>query len=198
MRTWKEEDFLAWCDANDPTATPLIIEFWDLFSPPGSSVKVMLHPAGEHLPGKCNIPIADQLAVRLSGLGPRMCGRMRCQTWTMKAIEAITNLHTDDIERAREFFRFLGLTEDGMNQGWVARFTSADSGACVQVVTRDATAPEESVMTIKVDDVDAAYEEAQQRGHEIVHPITDEPWGIRRFFVRSADGQVINVAQHRP
>ena len=115
----------------------------------------------------------------------------------MKAIEAITNLHTDDIERAREFFRFLGLTEDGMNQGWVARFASADSGACVQVVTRDATAPEDSVMTIKVDDVDAAYDEARRRGYEVVHPITDEPWGIRRFFVRSPDGHVINVAQHR-
>ena len=123
--------------------------------------------------------------------------RLGCQTRTMRAIEVITNLHTDDVERAREFFAFLGLTEDGMNQGWVARFTSADSGASVQVVTRDATAPEDSVMTIKVDDVDGAYEDAQQRGYEIVHPITDESWGIRRFFVRSPDGQVINVAQHR-
>jgi len=113
----------------------------------------------------------------------------------MKAEEAITNLHTDDVERARDFFGLLGLTEDGMNQGWVARFTSADSGACVQVVTRDATAPEDSVMTIKVDDVDAAYEEVQRHGYEIVHPITNEPWGIRRFFVRSPDGQVINVAR---
>lgn len=115
----------------------------------------------------------------------------------MKAVEAIANLHTDDVERARKFFRVLGLTEDGMNQGWVARFTSADSDACVQVVTRDATAPEDSAMTIKVDDVDAAYEEMQQCGYEIVHSITDEPWGIRRFFVRSPDGQVINVARHR-
>ena len=115
----------------------------------------------------------------------------------MRATEAITNLHTDDLERAREFFGFLGLTEEEMNQGWVARFTSPDSGACVQLVTRDATAPEDSVMTIKVDDVDAAYAQAQERGHEIVHPITDEPWGIRRFFVRSPDGHVINVARHR-
>ncbi|MEO8906234.1 MAG: VOC family protein [Polyangiaceae bacterium] len=122
---------------------------------------------------------------------------MGCQTRTTQAIEVISNLHTDDIEGAREFFGFLGLTEDGMNQGWVARFTSSDSGACVQVVTRDATAPEDSVMTIKVDDVDAAYEDARQRGYEIVHPITNEPWGIRRFFVRSPDGHVINVAQHR-
>src|SRR4051794_11467161 len=94
------------------------------------------------------------------------------QTQVMKALEAITNLHTDDVERAREFFRFLGMTELGMNQGWVARFTSADSGACVQVVTRDATAPEDSVMTIKVDDVDAAYAAALQRGYDIVHPVT--------------------------
>ncbi len=40
----------------------------------------------------------------------------------MKASEVITNLHTDDVERAREFFHFLGLTQDGMNQGWVVRF----------------------------------------------------------------------------
>jgi predicted enzyme related to lactoylglutathione lyase len=115
----------------------------------------------------------------------------------MKAAEVITNLHTDNVERAREFFQFLGLTEVGMNQGWVVRFKSPDSDACVQVVTSDATAPEDSVMTIKVDDVDTAYEEAQRRGYEIVHPITDEAWGIRRFFVRSPDGHVINVARHR-
>jgi uncharacterized glyoxalase superfamily protein PhnB len=63
-------------------------------------------------------------------------------------------------------------------------------------VTRDATSPDGSVMTIKVDYVDAAYQDAQERGYEIVHRITNEPWGIRRFFVRSPDGQVINVAQH--
>jgi predicted enzyme related to lactoylglutathione lyase len=114
----------------------------------------------------------------------------------MKAVEALTNLHTEDVERARQFFGFLGLTEVAMNHGWVARFTTADSAAGVQVVTRDATAPEDSAMTIKVDDVDGAYEEALQRGYEIVHPLTDEPWGIRRFFVRSPDGHVINVAQH--
>ncbi|RLV49064.1 glyoxalase [Nocardioides mangrovicus] len=115
----------------------------------------------------------------------------------MKALQVIPNLHTDDAARAGEFFAFLGLAQREMNQGWVARFVCEDSGACVQVVTRDETAPEDSVMTIKVDDVDAAYDEARRRGYEIVHPITDEPWGIRRFFVRSPDGHVINVARHR-
>ncbi|HQF02610.1 MAG TPA: VOC family protein [Phycicoccus sp.] len=114
----------------------------------------------------------------------------------MKAIEVLTNLHTDDVERAREFFGILGLTEDTMNQGWVARFSSPETGACVQVVTKDASAPEDSALTIKVDDLQGAHDEMVRRGFEIVHPITDEPWGIRRFFVRTPDGQVVNVAQH--
>ena len=42
-----------------------------------------------------------------------------------------------------------------------------------------------TVLNFPVDDVDTAYDEAQRRGYEIVHPITDEVWGIRRFFVRS-------------
>ena len=45
-------------------------------------------------------------------------------------------------------------------------------------------------------DVEAAYTEAQAAGYEIVHPLTTEPWGVRRFFVRAPDGTVVNVAQH--
>lgn len=44
--------------------------------------------------------------------------------------------------------------------------------------------------------VDEAYAEAQRRGYEIVHPITDEAWGVRRFFVPDPDGNVINVVSH--
>jgi catechol 2,3-dioxygenase-like lactoylglutathione lyase family enzyme len=30
-----------------------------------------------------------------------------------------------------------------------------------------------------------------------VHPPTTEPWGVRRFFVRDPDGNVVNIVQHR-
>jgi catechol 2,3-dioxygenase-like lactoylglutathione lyase family enzyme len=46
-------------------------------------------------------------------------------------------------------------------------------------------------------DVDVAYAEARRRGYEIVHPLTEEPWGVRRFFVRAPDGNVINIVSHR-
>jgi catechol 2,3-dioxygenase-like lactoylglutathione lyase family enzyme len=51
-------------------------------------------------------------------------------------------------------------------------------------------------VSIEVEDVDAAYADARARGLEIVRPLTDEPWGIRRFFVRDPCGTTLNVASH--
>jgi uncharacterized glyoxalase superfamily protein PhnB len=41
-----------------------------------------------------------------------------------------------------------------------------------------------------------AHRRAVEAGCEIVYPLTDEPWGLRRFFVRDPNGAVINVTQH--
>jgi len=79
----------------------------------------------------------------------------------------------------------------------LTRYTCPDTGANVQLVTRDPTALEDSVISVQTDDVDRAYEEARELGYEIVHPITTEPWGVRRFLVRAPDGNVVNVVRHR-
>jgi predicted enzyme related to lactoylglutathione lyase len=116
----------------------------------------------------------------------------------MRARRIMTNLHVADIEAAKGFYTgFLGLSTEEFNMGWVARYSSPDEGANVQLVTGDATAPEDSVISVHTDDVDGAYEEAQRLGYEIVHPLTTEPWGVRRFFVRAPDGNVLNIVAHR-
>jgi catechol 2,3-dioxygenase-like lactoylglutathione lyase family enzyme len=109
------------------------------------------------------------------------------------------NLRVADIDAARSFYTdYLGLNVEGFNLGWVAHYQSPDGRAHVQLVTQDATSPEDSVISVHVGlAVDEAYAEAQRRGYEIVHPLTDEPWGVRRFFVRAPDGNVINVVSHR-
>ena len=114
----------------------------------------------------------------------------------MRAKRIMANLRVADIDAVKGFYtHYLGLSTEEFNMGWVARYTSPD-GANVQLVTRDASAPEDSVISVLTDDVDAAYEEAQKLGFEIVHPLTTEAWGVRRFFVRSPDGNVINVVGH--
>ena len=66
----------------------------------------------------------------------------------------------------------------------------------VSIVSGDPTAPEPSALSVNVSDVDAAYEQARRRGYEIVYPLTHEPWGVRRFFVRDPHGVVVNVVGH--
>ncbi|MGW3786593.1 glyoxalase superfamily protein [Micromonospora chokoriensis] len=123
----------------------------------------------------------------------------------MRVIRILPNLPVADVSAAKGFYTdFLGLSTEAFNLGWVARYTSPDSdsdsdtGVAVQLVSGDASAPEDSVISVQVDDVDDAYAEAQRLDYEIVHPLTTEPWGVRRFFVRAPDGNVINVAAHHP
>lgn len=116
----------------------------------------------------------------------------------MRVVEIIADLQVDDLGAAEEFYSdYLGLATEEFNLGWVARRTSPETGAHLQLVTDDASAPTNAVISVKVDDVDAAYEEAQRRGYEIVHPLQDEEWGVRRFFVRAPDGNVLNIVRHR-
>jgi predicted enzyme related to lactoylglutathione lyase len=116
----------------------------------------------------------------------------------MHVIRVTTDLTVPDIEEAMAFYGdYLGLDSEDMGLDWVTRFVVPSSGEHIQLVSRDATAPENPLVTVKVDDVDVASAEARRRGYEVVHPLTTEPWGIRRFFVRAPDGTVLNIAQHR-
>lgn len=116
----------------------------------------------------------------------------------MRPTGLVPNLHVPDIDRARGFYtEFLGLGVESLDLGWVTRLSTPDGRATVQLVTRDASAPVDSVASVFAGaEVDQAYTEAQRRGFEIVHPLTTEPWGPRRFLVRAPDGNVFNIVSH--
>ena len=116
----------------------------------------------------------------------------------MRARRITANLRVADVGAAKSFCTdYLGLGTEEFDLGWVARYTSPDTGGHVQLVTEDRTAPEVPVISVHADDVEAAWAEAQELGYEIVHPLTTEPWGVRRFLVRAPDGNVVNIVQHR-
>jgi catechol 2,3-dioxygenase-like lactoylglutathione lyase family enzyme len=120
----------------------------------------------------------------------------------MDVIRIIVDVHVPDIDQARAFYTdFLGLTVEEFDLGWVARYRASepngrDQTARVQLVTDDAAAPTVPIASVLTPDVDSAYAEARSRGYEIVHPLTTEAWGTRRFFVRAPDGNVFNVVGH--
>lgn len=108
---------------------------------------------------------------------------------------ATPNLYTEDLDAAREFYAgFLGF-EVAMDEPDFMLFRSP-SNPTAQVLAGSQRGLDQARISVEVADVDAAHAEAVRRGLEIVYPLTDEPWGVRRFFVRDPDGVVINVLSH--
>ena len=116
----------------------------------------------------------------------------------MSIRRAVPNIVSDTPDESRRFYAGLLGFQVAMDMGWIITFVSpSNPTAQVSVVREDASAPVVPQITVEVGDVDAIHAEAMRRGLDIVHPFTDEPWGVRRFFVKDPNGMVINVAAHR-
>ena len=116
----------------------------------------------------------------------------------MSVKRVVPNFQAEDPAAGAGFYsEVLGL-EVVMDMGWIVTYAAPDNPtAQVSVFREDATAPVHPDASVEVDDVDAAHAAAQRLGCEIVHPLTDEDWGVRRFFVREPSGKVLNILSHR-
>ncbi len=85
-----------------------------------------------------------------------------------------------------------------MDLGWIVTYADpANPSGQISVLSSDATAPVVPDVSVEVDDVEGAHDAAVGAGCEIVHPLTDEPWGVRRFSVREPGGTALNVPGDR-
>jgi catechol 2,3-dioxygenase-like lactoylglutathione lyase family enzyme len=114
----------------------------------------------------------------------------------MAVTRIVPDITSDDIPRSREFYRLLGL-EERMDLGWVVILGPSERPDIqLLLMGRDESAPVNPDISIGVDDVDAAHEKMARAGEEIVHSLRDEPWGVRRFFVRDPNGNIVNIVQN--
>ncbi|WP_328383324.1 glyoxalase [Streptomyces sp. NBC_00400] len=115
----------------------------------------------------------------------------------MSVRRVVPDIQSDALEENRTFYGLLGF-EEVMNQGWVMTLASpAIPTAQLTFMTHDKTAPVTPDMSIEVDDVDAVHTALPAAGADIVRPLRDEEWGVRRFFVKDPNGRVVNVLSHR-
>ena len=101
----------------------------------------------------------------------------------MTVSRAVPNIKSERPAETRDFFVQLLGFEVAMDMGWVVTVASPTNPS-VQVTivgNDDMAAPG---ISVEVDDVDAAHDKALERGFEIVYPLRDEEWGVRRFMLR--------------
>ncbi|RJE90464.1 glyoxalase [Paenibacillus sp. 1011MAR3C5] len=117
----------------------------------------------------------------------------------MKVKRIVANIATTDMVAGQRFYReVLGL-DLLMDHGWIVTYGTEGQMMQVQISTASEGGSGTPVpdLSIEVDDVDEAYARCVQAGHGIEYGPADEPWGVRRFYVRDPFGKLVNVLAHR-
>ena len=117
----------------------------------------------------------------------------------MSIKRVVPNITTDRVEESRDFYvSLLGFqVVDGYgldSHAGVAQQSTAQL-SLVRGEVAD-VAPQRVTLSIEVPDVDEIHAKAISHGHQIVYPLTDEPWGVRRFHVADPNGVTVNVLSH--
>ncbi|SIT46826.1 Glyoxalase/bleomycin resistance protein/dioxygenase [Paraburkholderia piptadeniae] len=116
----------------------------------------------------------------------------------MKVNRIVSNVEVKDAAQAQRFYQeILGL-DLLMDLGWIRTYGS-DQSMTVQISFAQEGGSGTPVpdISIEVDDVDAAFDAMNAAGFAVEYGPVDEPWGVRRFYVRDPFGKLVNILAHR-
>lgn len=109
----------------------------------------------------------------------------------------VANITVKSPTDVQKFYSDLFGLEVLMDHGWIVTLGNQQTNNVqVSLAIEGGSGRPVPDLSIEVDDVDAQFELANALGYNIVYPLTDEPWGVRRFFVRDPEGKLLNVLGH--
>ena len=84
-----------------------------------------------------------------------------------------------------------------MDLGWIATYGSRQQMTVqISIASEGGSGTPVPDLSIEVDDVDAALDAMRAAGFPIEYGPVDEPWGVRRFYVRDPFGKLVNILAH--
>ena len=84
-----------------------------------------------------------------------------------------------------------------MDQGWIATYGGPqEMRVQVSFLSEGGSGTPVPDLSVEVDDLDAALERVKAMGIAVEYGPADEPWGVRRFFVRDPFGKLVNILVH--
>ena len=115
----------------------------------------------------------------------------------MKVKRIVSNVATSDVDKAKAFYEDLLGLEVLMDLGWIRTYgSSAKMTIQLSVMSEGGSGTPVPDLSIEVDDVEEALTRARKAGVAIEYGPANEPWGVRRFYVRDPFGKLINILQH--
>lgn len=110
----------------------------------------------------------------------------------------VANIKTDDLSKAEQFYQDILELDILMDHGWIKTLGN-DEEAKVQIsfAEQGGNGTEVPDLSIEVENVDEIYDKMKKVGFEIIYALTDEDWGVRRFFVKDPFQKLINILSHQ-
>lgn len=117
----------------------------------------------------------------------------------MKVQRVVANVAARDPALASAFYGdILGL-DVLMDMDWIRTYgNKAKMSVQISFMSEGGSGTAVPDISIEVDDVNVALSKFEAAGVRIEYGPANEPWGVRRFFVRDPFGQLVNVLSHRP
>jgi len=115
----------------------------------------------------------------------------------MKVKRIVTNVETQDISKAASFYgEILGLHQL-MDLGFIATYGSQEQmNTQISFLSEVGSGTPVPDLSIEVDDLDEVLARIKEAGIQIEYGPTEEPWGVRRFYVRDPFEKLINILVH--
>ncbi|KWE44253.1 glyoxalase [Burkholderia ubonensis] len=115
----------------------------------------------------------------------------------MKVKRIVANIDTQSIDDARRFYQRIFGLDLLMDHGWIATYGNAEQMSVqISFASQGGAGTPTPDLSIEVDDLDEALARVRAAGIPVEYGPADEPWGVRRFFVRDPFGKLVNVLAH--
>jgi catechol 2,3-dioxygenase-like lactoylglutathione lyase family enzyme len=115
----------------------------------------------------------------------------------LKVTRIVRNIESRDLAQAQVFFGdILGL-DLMMDLGWIRTYGSKETMTVqISVLSEGGSGTPVPELSIEVDDLEEALRRMRAAKVPIEYGPADEPWGVRRFYVRDPFGRLLNILAH--
>jgi len=115
----------------------------------------------------------------------------------MAVLRIVTNIATPHVEKARAFYEDVLGMRVVMDLGWIVTLASEGEAAPqISIASEGGSGTAVPDLSVEVDDLDEVYRRVLARGFTVEYGPAQEPWGVRRFYVRDPFGRLVNILAH--
>jgi catechol 2,3-dioxygenase-like lactoylglutathione lyase family enzyme len=115
----------------------------------------------------------------------------------LKVKRIVSNIEASTLEKAASFYTAIFGLELLMDHGWIHTYRSNEEMSVqISIAVEGGSGTSVPDLSIEVDDIETALEKIRDANIPIEYGPKNEPWGVRRFYIRDPFGKLINVLQH--